>query len=179
MKTTYTTARDAAESIVSTYDDADQFRAVAVNGCGEWELDRASEIADESDTLTTGEIVGEIETICADRQPDGFLGLVNLLRSHGDMFTGNAVGDMADEWLGYDFDAKSADGWMDIGVWEPSVAAQLRDADLTPAEVKSAADALEDAEEDAAEVYTDGSVIYSICNSDTSIDVLLNACAAK
>ena len=64
MTTTVTTAREAAELITATYDSADQFAAVAMNGCGEWELDRAEEIADASETLTTKEITDEIESLC-------------------------------------------------------------------------------------------------------------------
>jgi hypothetical protein len=61
------TAREAAEQITAAYDSAEQFAAVAKNGVGEWELDRASEIAERSEDLTTAEVVAEVESICREK----------------------------------------------------------------------------------------------------------------
>ena len=60
-------AQQSAEEIVGTYDTFSQFAAIVANGCGEWELDRAAELADSSDPerpISTGEIVREVERLC-------------------------------------------------------------------------------------------------------------------
>lgn len=99
--------------------------------------------------------------------------MIQELERHGWRFTGNNVQDIAQEWLDADFTAYEAAEWCEAGCWEPSVAAQLRDAGVTTDQATARAEALEDACEDAAEEYTDGSVIYAICNRDASIDLLL------
>lgn len=90
-------------------------------------------------------------------------------------------------------DAAAADGWCDIGVWEASVAAQLRDAGLIPSQVDDAATALTESEKDSwsqldetlddlayhESQYTDGCPIYSVCNNDTSIDVLIDVAKTR
>lgn len=62
-----TTAREYAERITAAYDSANQFAAVATNGVGEWEIDRASEFAAQSDEVTVDDIVSEIESICREK----------------------------------------------------------------------------------------------------------------
>lgn len=61
------TTREAAEQIIATYDSADQFTAVAAKGCGEWEIDRAAELAETDDDLTTSEITAEVERLCREK----------------------------------------------------------------------------------------------------------------
>ena len=99
--------------------------------------------------------------------------ITHLLTGLGDRFSGNNAKDMGQEWLDQGFDANSARDWCDIGVWDPATAATLRDAELTPQEVKDAADRLIEAEETRYVTYTDGCPIYSCCNNDTRCDVLI------
>lgn len=69
--------------------------------------------------------------------------------------------------------AVTSTGATSIGVWEPSVAAALRDAGLTPAQAKAAAERL--VEENGSDDYTDGDPIYSVCNRDTRIEDIMKA----
>lgn len=104
------------------------------------------------------------------------LDMIDMLEGHGDRFTGKNVDDEAQGWLDEGFDADSADDWCEIGVWDSATAAQLRDAGLSPEQVREACERLiEDASDDARDEYTDGDPIYSVCNNDTSIDVLIDA----
>jgi len=64
--TTPSFAREAAELITATYDSADQFAAVAQDGCGEWEIDRASEIAEQSG-VAMADIIAAIEAVCREK----------------------------------------------------------------------------------------------------------------
>lgn len=99
-----------------------------------------------------------------------------MLDGHGEKFTGNNVDDEAQGWLDNDFTPRAADMWCDIGCWDAAIAAQLRDAGLSPDQVRVAAERLiADAGDDAAEEYTDGCPIYSACNGDTNADVLIEA----
>lgn len=102
-----------------------------------------------------------------------------VLRAAGERFAGNDVTEMATDWYDHDFDASEVSDWCDIGCWNPSVAAQWRDAGLTPAIVTTAAEALLASlpeECDPADVYTDGCPIYSCCNEDTDPEVVLQIC---
>jgi hypothetical protein len=102
--------------------------------------------------------------------------MADTLERHGDRFTGNCADDQAQEWLDADFTADQAGGWCEIGVWSASAAAEFRDADLAPTQVKDASERLiEDAGEDASDEYTDGDPIYSVCNCDTNAQVIIDA----
>lgn len=98
-----------------------------------------------------------------------------MLLRHGDMFTGNSVEDEAEGWADNGFDADSADPWCEIGVWDAATAAELRDAGLTPEQVKAAAESLTEGLEDPAEEYTNGCPIYAACNGDISVSVIIKA----
>lgn len=87
-----------------------------------------------------------------------------LLISNGDRFAGNSATDNAEDWIDNGFDADSAGEWCDIGVWDAATAAEFRDAELTAAEVKAAAESM--SEGDDADDYTDGCPIYAACNND-------------
>ena len=102
--------------------------------------------------------------------------MAEMLERHGDRFIGNNAIDMADAWIEAGFSADDADDWCEIGVWEPEIAVSLRDARVTPDCAAEASRRLIDAEEDAAEIYTDGCPIYAACNRDISVDVLIQAC---
>lgn len=122
--------------------------------------------------------------------------MATMLERHGSTFSGNSSTDTAQDWLDNDFDADAAGSWCEIGCWDATVAAELRDTGLTPAQVDDAATKLRDAEdaewdaidEAAAEAdpdnwtpcnrdskYTDGDPIYSVCNNDTPVQELINA----
>lgn len=103
--------------------------------------------------------------------------MCDMLEKHGDRFAGASVEDMAQDWLDHDFDADAADSWCDIGVWDAATAAEFRDADKTPDEIRTACEALiEAAGEDAAETYTDGDPIYAACNNDLLAQAIIDAC---
>lgn len=106
--------------------------------------------------------------------------ILSVLRSHGEAFTGgpSCENDVAREWQGYGFDADVTDRWCSVGVWDASIAAQLRDAGVSPsqatARAKALVEAIRDADGDPAETYTDGCPIYAVCNGDTDVSVLLD-----
>lgn len=106
--------------------------------------------------------------------------IAEILDSHGDRFGGNNVIDSANGWIEAGVtNPDVVDSWCEIGVWDCDKAADLIDADLTPDQVRTGADKLiEEAGDDCAEEYTDGCPIYSVCNNDTSIDVLIDAAKA-
>ena len=99
-------------------------------------------------------------------------GMAAVLTSHGERYTGNNVMDEAADWIDHGFSAEDAGEWMEAGFWDAGAAAIVRAMGLTPQQAAERAEALAEAEEDAAEVYTDGDVIYSICNGDTAASVL-------
>lgn len=105
--------------------------------------------------------------------------ILAVLRGHGDVFTGgpSREDEIAREWAEYGFCAATTDEWCAVGVWDAAVAAQLRDAGLSPQIAKTRAERLvesiRDCGGDPAETYTDGCPIYAVCNGDTSIDILL------
>lgn len=105
--------------------------------------------------------------------------MAKMLESHGQMFTGNNVDDEAQGWIDNGFTPEVADEWCEIGCWDASVAAQLRDAGLTPDDAHNTANLMIDMEEerddeDDPSEYTDGDPIYSICNGDTKVQYLID-----
>ena len=62
-------------------------------------------------------------------------------------------------------------------MWDADTAATFRGADLTPAQVRGAAESLTDGMDDdeRSETYTDGDPIYSVCNGDTDADEIIDA----
>ena len=122
-----------------------------------------------------GEIIAEDEYYVVESVDTDLRAMVATLKGHGERFCGNNPEDEAQDWIDHGFDAVAADGWCEIGVWDAGIAAQLKDAGLSPDQVTRGAESLVEAAEDAAEEYTDGDPIYSVCNSDTSIKVLIRA----
>lgn len=102
-----------------------------------------------------------------------------MLDGYGERFAGNNVDEVAQDWLDNDFSASEAGEWCDVGFWDASTAAQIRDAGISATEAKAAAEALAGEYEDASDEFTDGCPIYSVCNRDTSINVLINAAKNK
>ena len=101
--------------------------------------------------------------------------MMEMLLSHGDTYAGSCPADVAAEWIDAGFTPGLADKWCDIGCWDAGITAQLRDAGLTPEQALAAADALTDGLDDPAEVYTDGDPIYSACNRDINVQVIVDA----
>jgi len=102
--------------------------------------------------------------------------MVDVLEQHGDRWTGNCVDDEAQDWLDHDFEADGVNEWCEIGVWDAATAAAFRAAGKTPVQIAAASQSLIDAEEDPAEVYTDGDPIYAVCNSDLDAQIIIDAC---
>ena len=103
--------------------------------------------------------------------------MAEMLTSHGDCFSGNNVDDQAQDWIDHDFVCDSANDWCEAGVWDAATAAALRDAGLTPQQATAASERLvDDMDDEAREAeYTDGDPIYSACNGDTDIQLLIDA----
>lgn len=101
--------------------------------------------------------------------------MCEMLDRHGDRFSGNHTPDSAQDWRDNDFDADAANEWCEIGCWDAGVAAELRDAGLTAQQASDAAERLTEGLEDAAETYTDGDPIYSVCNGDTDAQEIIDA----
>lgn len=104
----------------------------------------------------------------------------DILREAGSRFHGADTSAAAREWLSLDFDASGVDEWVEIGVWDPETAETLRDAGLSPADVQAGAEALIEGVDDdfCRRLYTDADPVYSTCNGDTPIDVLIGAAMA-
>lgn len=125
------------------------------------------------------------ETVGDDEEmlPEALGEMIRVVCRHGDAYTGGVARDAAQGWIDAGFSASDADEWMDAGWWDCDRAASARDIGLTPDQTIERSQALIDAcgdnIEDAAHHYTDGDPIYSICNGDTSLDVLATevACA--
>lgn len=129
------------------------------------------------DEVDDDEVDGIIDD-AVDLRTESLGAMVDVLESHGSRYTGNDVDDEAQGWIDQGFSATEADEWCDIGMWDAATAAACRDADKTPDQIAAAAKALiEDVADDDESPYTDGDPIYSACNGDTSVDVLIDAVA--
>jgi hypothetical protein len=82
--------------------------------------------------------------------------MAEMLERHGPMFAGNCLADAAADWEDLDFAVEEADQWCSIGVWSAEIAAILRGEGMTPEQV-------------------DRNLIYSVCNGDIPVHVLLAA----
>jgi hypothetical protein len=88
-----------------------------------------------------------------------------MLMRHGDRFTGSCLADEAASWEEHGFTVEEADQWCSVGFWDAATAAAFRDAGATPEQVAEAAE----------RIASDSDPIYSVCNGDTPIRVLLAA----
>lgn len=97
--------------------------------------------------------------------------LIVELTQRGPTFSGGdqCVRRTAREWRAQGFDRETASRWMDIGIWEPDVAATFRDHPLRPATVQQRA-----REAAALPRYEDGGVdvLYAICNGDLPTKII-------
>jgi hypothetical protein len=98
-----------------------------------------------------------------------------MLMRRGDRFSGDNPEEEAEKWVDQGFGVDEADDWCEVGVWDAAVAAELRDAGLTPERAKAAAESLTDGLDDPAEEYTDGDPIYAACNGDIKANVIIDA----
>jgi hypothetical protein len=99
----------------------------------------------------------------------------DVLISHGDFFSGgcgNVTGE-ARQWVDRGFDAADVDAWCEVNVWDAQAAIVWSRAGLTPDDVTAAAKLL--LENHGTDSYTDGCPIYSCCNGDTDLDVIVDA----
>lgn len=136
--------------------------------------DVLSDYADD-DSLEAVQACRDAEQAVVDATPTREqLAMLAVIYEHGDKFAGNNPIDAANAWIDAGFSASDADGWMDAGWWDAARAGTARDLGLTPQQTEERAEALADACDNPIEEYTDGDVIYSICNCDTDIDVLLD-----
>jgi hypothetical protein len=99
----------------------------------------------------------------------------DVLISHGDFFSGGCqnVTHEARQWVDRGFDAMDVDSWCSVNVWDAQAAKTWSMAGLTPDDVEAAAELL--IENHGKDSYTDGCPIYSCCNGDTDLDVMIDA----
>jgi hypothetical protein len=126
--------------------------------------------ADRSDANAWIELIEQLDEIAP---------IADILKSHGDMYTGGGNGsEMAGGWIDEGItDPNVVDMWCEARVWDPAVAAALIAAGLSPDDALSAADALVEGMDidQRADAYTDGDPIYAACNGDISVDRLISA----
>ena len=77
--------------------------------------------------------------------------------------------DLAAEWAGYGFDANDVESWCEVGCWEPFVAADFREAGMTPQMADEACDQY--GREEGLEMPA----MYAVCNLDVSADDIIAA----
>jgi hypothetical protein len=99
----------------------------------------------------------------------------SVLISHGDCYSGGECNltFFARQWVDRGFDAIDVDSWCSVNVWDAQAAKMWSIAGLTPDDVAAAAKLL--LEKNGADSYTDGCPIYSCCNGDTDLDVIVDA----
>lgn len=101
--------------------------------------------------------------------------VVNVLKSHGDSFSGggdNAIR-FARQWVDRGFDSDDVDAWCEVDVWDAQAAKAWVLAGMTPDDVTKAAKLL--LESHGTDSYTRGCPIYSTCNGDINADVIVDA----
>lgn len=134
-------------------------------------VDPDSETGYEPQNCILPETIGDDEEML----PEALGEMIRVVSRHGDMFTGGMARNAAQGWVDAGFEPSYADAWMDAGWWDCDRAGTARDLGLTPQQTIDRAAALIDAVKNGSPRYTDGSPIYSICNGDTSLDVLVSA----
>jgi hypothetical protein len=77
--------------------------------------------------------------------------------------------DLAAEWAGYGFDADDVESWCEVGCWEPFVAADFREADMTPRVAARACNQY------GREHGLEMDAMYAACNLDVSADDIIAA----
>ena len=99
----------------------------------------------------------------------------SVLISHGDCCSGSECNltFFARQWVDRGFDAIDVDSWCSVNVWDAQAAKTWSIAGLTPDDVEAAAELL--IENHGKDSYTDGCPIYSCCNGDTDLDVMIDA----
>lgn len=99
----------------------------------------------------------------------------SALLSYGDRYSGgcqNATHE-ARQWVDRGFDGDDVVAWCEANVWDAQAASAWAVAGLTPDDVTAAAALL--IENHGTDSYTDGCPIYSCCNGDTDLDVIVDA----
>jgi hypothetical protein len=104
--------------------------------------------------------------------------MIRVVYTAGERFHGDRAVEIAKEWISEGFDADEAGEWMAEGFWNPEAAAACRDAGLDSDDAAEAAKKLVEAAGDD-NPYTDGDPIYSVCNDDTPVSVLIDAAKAE
>jgi hypothetical protein len=97
------------------------------------------------------------------------------LLSYGDCYSGGECNltFFARQWVDRGFDAADVDSWCEVNVWDAQAAKAWSIAGLTPDDVVEAAKLL--LENHGTDSYSNGCPIYSCCNGDTDLDVIVDA----
>jgi len=99
--------------------------------------------------------------------------IVKILVEAGDRFAGNNCFDEAREWIEEDFTVEGVEQWTGVGFWDAKAASACVDAGLDANNAKAAAESLIDKDKGEESDYTDECPIYSVCNGDTDVSVLI------
>jgi len=97
-----------------------------------------------------------------------------MISNAGDRCSGNDALDEAQSWLDEDFDTQDASLWVESGFWNASAAAACRDYGMDAQDAVGAAQELRDLEGEDDSAYTDECPIYSVCNGDTNVQVIID-----
>lgn len=89
--------------------------------------------------------------------------VANILRTHGDTFSGGRPEEVAADWLSYDFSVEGISAWCEAGCWDANTADDFETAGLTPEQAKKACDIYDEAHEDSDSMY-------AICNNDLTVE---------
>lgn len=134
-----------------------------------WANNNASGSMVETDE--DGDIIGELTV--NEQIPADVAAMIAVIDWRGDSFSGSDVRETAEGWIEQGFDSDDASEWMDAGVWDAETAAELRDEEITPAQITQL-------DEDGEISYPDGcgSLGYALANCDVSVKRVKSALTA-
>lgn len=94
--------------------------------------------------------------------------VANILRTHGDTFSGGRPEEVAADWLSYDFSHEGISAWCAVGCWDANTADDFETFGLSPSQARKACDVYDEAHEGS-------DAMYAICNNDLTVEDVLAA----
>ena len=101
--------------------------------------------------------------------------VANILRTHGDMFSGGFAEEYAKDWLSCDFTADGVSEWCEVGCWDANTADTFETYGMTPAQARKACDAYDV----ARNILNGGDAMYACCNNDLCVEDVIAAWKAR